>query len=147
MRACEDEDVRLLTSLPGIDVRTALLLKSEIGPIERFEDYKKLVSWAGLAPRVHQSGNVLWNGGVSKCGSSILRWAIVEAARTAVRYDEKLGEFYGRVKARRGGSKAIVAVGNKMLKIVWVMLVRREPYSGVNKELYEGKLNRSGFVM
>jgi len=147
MRACEDEDVRLLMSLPGIDVRTALLLKSEIGPIARFEDYKKLVSWAGLAPRVHQSGNVLWNGDVSKCGSSILRWAIVEAARTAVRYDEKLGEFYGRVKARRGGSKAIVAVGNKMLKIVWVMLVRRESYSGVNKELYEGKLNRAGFDM
>jgi transposase len=43
-RACEDEDVRLLMSLPGIDVRTALLLKSEIGPISRFEDYKKLVS-------------------------------------------------------------------------------------------------------
>jgi len=43
-------------SLPGADVRTALLLKSEICPIGRFEDYKKLVSWAGLAPRVHQSG-------------------------------------------------------------------------------------------
>jgi len=147
MRACEDEDVRLLMSLPGIDVRTALLLKSEIGPIERFEDYKKLVSWAGLAPRVHQSGDVLWNGGITRCGSGILRWAMVEAAWTAVRYDEKFCEFYGRVKARRGSQKAIVAVANKMLKVVWVMLVRRESYSGVNKELYEGKLNRSGFVM
>jgi hypothetical protein len=72
---------------------------------------------------------------------------MVEAAQTAVRYDEKLGEFYGRVKARRGGQKAIVAVANKMLKIVWVMLVRRESYSGVKKELYEGKLNRAGFDM
>jgi transposase len=56
--ACEDEDVKLLMSLSGVDVRTALLLKSEIGPISRFEDYKKLVSWAGLAPRVYQSGSV-----------------------------------------------------------------------------------------
>jgi transposase len=53
MRAVEDEDVRLLLSLPGIDVRTALLLKSEIGRIGRFEDYKYLVSWAGLASCVH----------------------------------------------------------------------------------------------
>jgi transposase len=146
-RACEDEDVRLLMSLPGIDVRTALLLKSEIGPIGRFEDYKHLVSWAGMAPRVHQSGNVEWNGAITKCGSSILRYAMIEAARSAVRWDEKLGEFYGRVKARRGGQKAIVAVGNKMLKIVWVMLVRREPYGNVNRERYEEKLNRAGFDM
>jgi transposase len=146
-RACEDEDIRLLMSLPGIDVRTALLLKSEIGPIGRFEDYKHLVSWAGLAPRVHQSGNVSWNGGITKCGSSILRWAIVEAAQTAVRWDERFCEFYGRVKARRGGSKAIVAVANKMLKIVWVMLVRREVYGGVNQRRYEEKLNNIGFDM
>ena len=146
-RACEDEDVRLLLSLPGVDVRTALLLKSEIGPIDRFENYKKLVSWAGMAPRVHQSGNVLWNGPISKCGSGILRWAMVEAAWGAVRWDVKLGEFYERVKARRGSQKAIVAVANKMLKIVWVMLVRREPYSGVNLVRYEKKLNRVGFDM
>jgi len=146
-KACEDEDIRLLMSLPGIDVRTALLLKSEIGPIGRFLDYKHLVSWAGLAPRVYQSGNVEWNGGITKCGSSILRWAIVEAAQTAVRYDERFCEFYGRVKARRGGSKAIVAVGNKMLKIVWVMLVRREMYGGVNQRRYEEKLNNAGFDM
>jgi transposase len=146
-RACEDEDVRLLMSLPGIDVRTALLLKSEIGPISRFENYKKLVSWAGLAPKVHQSGNVEWNGAITKRGSSILRWAMVEAARSAVRFDERFCEFYGRVAARRGGSKAIVAVGNKMLKVVWVMLSRRETYGNVNRERYEQKLNRVGFDM
>ncbi|MCL2868960.1 MAG: IS110 family transposase [Candidatus Bathyarchaeota archaeon] len=145
--AVEDEDVRLLLSLPGVDVRTALLLKSEIGRIDRFLDYKHLVSWAGLAPRVHQSGNVLWNGGITKCGSSILRWAMIEAAHTAVRCDERFCEFYGRVKARRGGSKAVVAVANRMLKVVWVMLVRREVYSGVNQRLYEEKLNRVGFDM
>ncbi len=56
-----------------VDVCTALLLKSEIGSISRFGDYKKLVSWAGLAPCVHQSGCVSWNGAVTKCGSGILR--------------------------------------------------------------------------
>jgi hypothetical protein len=72
---------------------------------------------------------------------------MVEAARIVVRYGEKLGEFYGRVKSCRGGSKAVVAVANKLLKVVWVMFVRREPYGGVNERLYEGKLNRVGFDM
>jgi len=145
--ACEDEDVRLLMSLPGVAVHTALLLKSEIGRIDRFLDYKHLVSWAGMAPRVHQSGNVLWNGSITKCGSGILRWAIIQSARTAVRCDEKFGEFYRRVAARRGDQKAIVAVANRMLKVVWVMLVRREVYGGVNRVRYERKLNRAGFDM
>jgi len=131
-------------SLPGVDVRTALLLKSEIGPISRFGDYK-LVSWAGLAPRVHQSGDVLWNGGITHEGSGILRWAMVEAARSAVRYDESFCEFYGQVKARSGGQKAVVAVANKMLKIVWVMLTRRETCGGVNRRRHEEKLNNAGF--
>jgi len=57
-RASRDEDVRLLLSLTGIDVYTALLMRSEIGPITRFPDYKRLVSWAGLAPSTHQSGSL-----------------------------------------------------------------------------------------
>ena len=59
----------------------------------------------------------------------------------------RFGEFYGRVKVRRGDQKAIVAVANRMLKIVWVMLTRRETYSGVNQRRYEEKLNRVGFDM
>jgi transposase len=52
-RASLDEDVRLLLSLTGVDVYTALLIRSEIGGISRFPDYKRLVSWAGLAPSLH----------------------------------------------------------------------------------------------
>jgi len=51
-RASRDEDVRLLLSLTGIDMYTALLIRSEIGQ-QRFPDYKRLVSWAGLAPSTY----------------------------------------------------------------------------------------------
>jgi len=141
-RACEDQDVRLLLSLTGVDVYTALLLRSEIGPIERFADFKRLVSWAGLAPSVHQSGNVEFHGRITKRGSSILRWALVEVAHVAVQRDERMKAFYLRVAARRGGQKAIVAVACKMLKIVWFMLTRREAYGNVNEKRYEEKLKR-----
>ena len=143
-KASQDEDVRLLLSLTGIDVYTALLLRSEVGPIMRFPGYKKLVSWAGLAPSVHQSGNVEYHGAITKRGSSLLRWAMVEAARVAVQHDERLGAFYERVRARRGDQKAAVAVACKMLKIVWFMLTKRETYGNANGRLYGEKLKKVG---
>jgi transposase len=71
-RASLDEDVRLLLSLTGVGVYSALLIKSEIGNIRRFPNYKKLVSWAGLAPSLHQSGNVERHGHITKQGPSCL---------------------------------------------------------------------------
>jgi len=140
-KACEDDDVRLLLSLTGVDVYTALLIRSEIGNIDRFPDYKKLVSWAGLAPSLHQSGRVEYHGSITKQGSKMLRWMIVEAARVAVNHDPRMRSFYERVKHRRGDQKAIVAVANKMLKITWFMLTRREPYESRNEKRYLQKLN------
>jgi transposase len=140
-RACEDEDVRLLLSLTGLDVYSALLVKSEIGNITRFPNYKKLASWTGIVPSLHQSGSVEYHGNITKQGSKTLRWIMVEAARVAVNHDPRMRTFYERVKHRRGDQKAIVAVANKMLKIIWFMLTRREPYESRNERRYQQKLN------
>lgn len=139
-RASMDEDVRLLLSLTGVDVYTALLIRSEIGSISRFPGYKRLVSWAGLAPSLHQSGTVEYSGGVTRQGSRMLRWIMVEAARSAVRHDERMRVFYERVKRRRGDGKAVVAVACKMLKVIWFMLSRREVYQSRNEGRYGVKL-------
>jgi len=140
-RASKDGDVRLLLSMTGIDVCTALLIRSEVGDITRFPDHKRLVSWAGLAPSTHQSGAVEYHGRITKQGSKILRWAIVESARVAVNHDDRLRTFYLRVRERRGDQKAIIATASKMLKIIWFMLTRRETYSNANQSRYEKKIN------
>lgn len=140
--ACKDENVKLLMSMTGIDVYTALLIRSEICDITRFENYKKLVAWAGLAPSLYQSSSTLYTGRITKQGSRMLRWIMVEAARVAVNHDEKMRVFYTRVASRRGDQKAIIAVANKMLKIIWVVLTRKEPYQSRNESLYNKKLNR-----
>ena len=127
--------------MTGVDVYSALLIRSEIGDVSRFSSYKKLISWAGLAPSLHQSGSVEYHGSITKKGSRMLRWIMVESARTAVNSDSRLGEFYERVKQRRGGQKAIVAVACKMLKIIWTMLTRNEPYESRNQRRYDKKLN------
>jgi len=143
-RASVDEDVRLLLSLTGVGVYTALLIKSEIGDIRRFSDYKRLISWAGLAPSLYQSGSVERHGGITKRGSRMLRWIMVEAARTAVRYDARLRGFYEGVRRRRGDGKAVVAVAAKLLKIIWFMLTRGEPYQSRDVGLYGRKLRLLG---
>ncbi|MEM2103592.1 MAG: hypothetical protein QW717_01710 [Candidatus Bathyarchaeia archaeon] len=66
----------------------------------------------------------------------------LNAPRVAVRYDDRLGEFYVRVRRRRGEQKALVAVACKMLKIIWFMLTRGEPYQSRNERLYGDKLYR-----
>ena len=141
-RATRDEYVRLLLSMTGVNIYTALLLRSEIGDITRFPDHKKLVSWAGLAPSLHQSGSIEYHGHITKQGSRILRWIMVETARGAVNHDERLRTFYERIKHRRGDQKAIIATANKMLKIIWTILTRKEPYQSRNQRLYQEKLNR-----
>jgi len=143
-RATLDGDVRLLLSLTGVSVYTALLIKSEIGAIDRFPNYKKLISWAGLAPSLHQSGNVEYHGNVTKQGSRMLRWIMVESARVASVHDPRLGAFYERVKQRRGDQKAVVALACKMLKIIWFMLTKKEEYEPTNRKRYVEKLNLLG---
>jgi transposase len=141
-QAVESEDVKLLMTIPGVDYYTAMLFVSEIGDITRFSEAKKLISWLGLTPRVHQSGNTIYHGRITKQGSPRVRWALVQAARIAVRCDEHFGEKYQRIKHRRGDGKATVAVAREMAVAMYHMLTRRESYRFSSKEFVSGKLKR-----
>jgi transposase len=78
--AGKDEDVKLLMTVPGIGYYSALLVKSEIGDVNRFPFGDRLCSYAGLVPSTHASGNTVRHGGITKEGSRWLRWVMVEAA-------------------------------------------------------------------
>jgi transposase len=118
---------RLLT-IPGVGQYTAAVIVAEVGEIERFNKDKQLVSYAGLDPVVHQSGDKEVCGSISKEGSAPLRWALVQYANIAVRCDEYLGNFYTRLKQRKNHQIAIVATARKMLVSIFHMLTRKEPY-------------------
>ncbi|MEM3693031.1 MAG: IS110 family transposase [Candidatus Bathyarchaeia archaeon] len=140
--ALEEDAVRLLMTMPGIDFYSAILILAEIGDIHRFPSPSKLASWAGLVPSIHQSGDKAYTGRITKRGSKWLRWILVQAAQRASLSDERLGSLYKRVAARRGHQKAIVAVAREMLSIIWYMLSRKEVYRGSDQRLTETKLKR-----
>ena len=93
--------------MKGIDIYTALLIKSEIVNIRRFKSYKNLISYAGLAPSLHQSGGVSYSRSITKQGRKMLRWALIEAAWSAVAHDDYLRDFYDRIHRRRLDSDRI----------------------------------------
>ena len=64
--AMEDEDVKLLMTVPGIGYYSAFLVKSEIGDVNRFHFGERLCSYAGLVPSTHVSGGVIRHGGITK---------------------------------------------------------------------------------
>jgi len=138
----QQNQVRLLLGLKGIDYYGAMILLSEIGDIKRFPSPDKLVSWAGLAPRTHQSGETSYSGHITKKGSSRVRWILGQAAQTARLHDPKFKTFYDRIAAKKGHSKALVATMRKMLVVIWTILTRNEPYSGEDRELTERKIKR-----
>ncbi len=140
--AVDKDDVKLLMTLPGIDYYAAMVIANEIGDVTRFLEANKLVSWAGLAPSTRQSGNHVEHGTITKQGNKTLRWILIQATHNACRNDERLRSFYQRIARRRGGNKATVAVAREMLVIIYHMLSRKEPYRGVDNELYQSKLKR-----
>lgn len=73
-----DARVVLLDTIPGIGDLLGLTLASEIGDVARFGSPRKLIGYAGLAPKISQSGDRSRAGALSKAGSRTLRWAAVE---------------------------------------------------------------------
>jgi len=137
--AVEDQQVRLLMTMTGVGYFTAMLILTEICTIDCFPSEKKLSSWMGLAPSVHQSGEKTRIGSVAP-GNKRLRWVMVQCAHAAVRFDPRLRSLYEAYSKRKGKGKAVVAVAHEMARIIYFMLKRNEPYRAMNRRLTERKL-------
>jgi len=130
LRESLGDDPRLawLETLPGVGRLTAYFLLSEIGEIERFRSADKLVSYAGLCPSTRRSASKEWHGSTHGAGRSLLKWALVEAAHTAVRRDTYFAAIFNHLKRRKEKQKAYVAVARHMARVLWRMLQEGRPY-------------------
>ena len=140
--ASASEDARILMSMTGIDYYTAMLLASEIDGVGRFASPKKLVSWVGMCPTVHQSGDTLYHGRMKKDSNRKANWILTQAANVAIQHDERMKRYYEKVRKAHHHNIAITHVANKMTTIIWHMLTNRTLYSDRNGRLYQKKLKR-----
>jgi len=129
------EDMVFLMQIPGMGVVLSMTVLSAIGDISRFEHPKNLVGYAGLGAGVHDSGKKHQGKGITKAGRKELRWAMVEAAWSAVGSSPYWKSQYENLKNRsKHSNEAIVAVARKMLVAVWHVLSKREPYRHATQE-------------
>ena len=112
----------LLMTHPGVGPVTSLAFVLTLGPVERFERSKQVVSYLGLNPREHSSGGRQRLGAISKQGNPMMRSLLVEAGHTAARLDGELRQDYQRLKLRRGSGVAKVAIARKLaVRMYWML--------------------------
>ena len=119
-----DHDTQLLKTIPGVGEYAALVLSSAIDGAGRFPDSHSLVSYFDLAPSVRNSAETTHHGRITKRGSKLVRHVLVEVAHSYVRFvpGNRLSQFYQRISAKRGTSKATVATAAKMTRVMHQML-------------------------
>lgn len=118
----DDPGYKAIQALHGIGPITAAILVAEIGDVSRFPTARHLCSWAGMTPKLRESDTKSNKGHISKQGSTIVRWALVESV---ARYHggEPIAPTYRRIAARRGGKIgnkiALIAAARKLLTLVY----------------------------
>ncbi len=120
-QAKSDARVRRLQTHPGVGLLTSLCLVHTLGELARFSSTRKVAAYVGFDPVEHSSAERKVYGGISKAGSRLLRYLLVEAGQTACKHDEQLKQFYRRLVPRRGKPRAKVAVARKLLIRCFIM--------------------------
>ncbi|WP_324276002.1 IS110 family transposase [Blastococcus brunescens] len=115
--------VAKLDEIPGIGRAAASAIVAEIGlDMGRFPTPGHLCAWARFAPATKESAGKKKGPGSTGHGNRYLAKVIGEAVAGAAKTDTFLGERYRRLARRRGGKRAVVAVGRSMLVIIWHLL-------------------------
>jgi transposase len=123
-----------LMQIPGFGVVTTMTVLAAIGDISRFETPKHLVSYAGLAPGVEQSGTKKRSKPITKEGRKELRWAMVEVAWRAVRADPVWKRRFEELKRRKHPNDAITIIAHQLMIVVWHVLTHPQSYRHYSNE-------------
>jgi len=123
------EELQILTTMPGIKKDTAAIIIAEIGvEMSQFPTSQHLASWAGVSPGNKESAGKRYSTKAVK-GNPHIKSAMCEAAWAVSRCRNRwLATKYWSIAARRGKKKALVALSHRMLRIIYSMLINKEPF-------------------
>jgi len=119
-----------LRSIPGIGSRSISILISSTDGFRMFDNYKQVISYFGLAPRIYESGtSVKGKGHICKMGMGQIRKVLYMAATSAIRCNKTCKELYERLRAKGKPYKvALIAAVNKLIKQVFAIAKSGKPY-------------------
>jgi transposase len=121
-KAAADVRVQRLRTHYGIGPLTGLCLVYTLESVDRFANPRRVTGYVGFDPVEDSSAERRRIGSISKQGSRLLRFYLVEAGQVAVRQDPELARIYKRILIRRGHATAKVAIGRRLLVRAFIML-------------------------
>lgn len=126
----QQQQLTLLTSIPGIGIKTALFLVVITDGFSKFEKASQLCSYIGITPTIRESGSsVRGRSRISKVGNKKLRNLLFLCAFNACKYNKACKEIYERIVAKGKSKKlALIAVANKLLKQAFAIAKSGLPY-------------------
>lgn len=133
---------RLMT-VPGIADVWACIIAAEVGDFMRFPNADTLEFWAGYTPDNQESAGRTTSGHITKAGSATLRWALGKAAVTLCQSDARQEETRQRLIRRIGKAKANVAMGRRLLGILYAMVRDGKDYIRGPATRRNAKANRA----
>jgi transposase len=140
--AKRDEDMRRLTTIPGVGAITAASIKAGIPDPAGFKSGRHLAARLGLTPKSYSSGGKERLGKISKMGNSELRSLLVLGATSVLRHargNNNAAKWVTAILARRPYKVVAVALANKMARIIWALLTKGGTYR--NREATTGAVN------
>ena len=130
--AREDAAARRLLTIPGIGTINATALAAAVGDARTFGRGRDLAAWLGLTPRQRTTGGKPRLLGISKRGNRYLRKNLIHGARAVLPrladQDTPLGRWTRALLARAPKNVVIVALANKLARIVWAVLAHGRAY-------------------
>lgn len=128
----ESEASRLLTAIPGLGVITATAIAATVTDPDQFRSGRQFAAWLGLSPQQHSTGGKIQLGGISKQGDRYLRRLLVVGATAVIRHTKDkttpMANWIRKLLEKKPFRLVSVALANKLARIAWVVLTRKEAY-------------------
>jgi transposase len=120
-----------IMSIPGIGAVNGAMILSSIGNISRFPDATKLLAYAGLDPTIIQSGQFSARSTrMSKRGSSMLRYALINAAHNAVKNNRTFADYYAsKISQGKTHYCALGHTAHKLVRVIFAIMTRNVAFS------------------
>ncbi len=130
---CKNNEIcQRLVKIEGVGVLTATALVASIGDAQVFKNGRKMFTFVGLVPKQHSSGDKTRLLGISKRGDRYLRCLLIHGARAVISRSKNLpkkkAKWLADLIERRGKNRAIVALANKNIRMMWAMMAHDEQY-------------------
>lgn len=138
----QNEASRALAGIPGIGIVTATDIAATVSDPDQLRSGRRFAAWLGLTPREHSTGGKTRLVGISKQGDRYLRRLLVIGATAVVRHTKDkptpMAGWIGRLLERKPFRVVSVALANKLARVAWVILTRKEAYRPYQLAAWEG---------